>query len=55
MQDMLFDFYAFIVLARILFDQLGRHLLPLFTNRELPNSITEILKGSTDCPFTATT
>jgi hypothetical protein len=51
MQDMLFEFYAFIVLARILFDQLGRHLLPLFTNRELPNSITEILKGSTDCPL----
>jgi hypothetical protein len=51
MQDMLFEFYAFVVLARISLDQLGRYLTPLFTNRELPNSLTEILKGSTDCPL----
>ena len=52
-QEILFEFYALVTLARISLDALRDLLLPLFAPSEqtLPNSITDVLKGSTDCPI----
>lgn len=53
MQDLIFEFYAFIGLARITLDQLQRFAAPAFKpkSNQLPSSITEVLKGSTNFPL----
>jgi hypothetical protein len=52
LQELTFEFYAFVLLARLSLDELKNCLKPLFTsNPQLPNSITDVLKGSTDCPL----
>lgn len=50
--NFMFEFYAFINLARITLDNLRHILYPLFINetRQLPKSITDMEKGFTNCP-----
>lgn len=52
LNNFMYEFYAFINLARISLDNLRHLLYPLFTNdgRQLPKSITDLEKGFTDCP-----
>jgi hypothetical protein len=52
MQDLMFEFHAFISLARITFDQLQRFVAPSLAagTDPLPSSVTEIVKGHTDHP-----
>ena len=51
-QRMLFEFYALVNLCRISLDNLSVYLRPLFTRRsdQLPKSVRDVLKGSTNCP-----
>jgi hypothetical protein len=54
MQKLIFEFYALVVLAEITLDELKKYVSPLFlAPGSVPNSITDILKGSTDCPLYA--
>jgi len=48
----MFEFYAFVNLARITLDNLRYILYPLFINesRQLPKTITDLEKGFTNCP-----
>lgn len=50
-QQMLFEFYALVNLARISFDNLRVYLGPLFkrSSDHLPKSVRDVLKGSTNC------
>lgn len=48
-QTMMFDFYALVNLTRITLDNLRLFLRPVFKN-QIPKSITDVLKGTTDCP-----
>lgn len=51
-QEMLFEFYALVNLCRISLDNLRIYLAPLFKRNcdQLPNSVRDVLKGSTNCP-----
>jgi hypothetical protein len=51
-QRMLFEFYALVNLCRISLDNLRLYLAPLFKKgpQQLPKSVRDVLKGSTDCP-----
>lgn len=51
-QNLMFEFYAFINLARISLDNLKHLLYPLFITpiKELPKSITDLGSGKTNCP-----
>jgi hypothetical protein len=51
-QQMLFEFYALVNLARISLDNLRVYLRPLFvrSSHQLPKSIRDVLAGSSDCP-----
>jgi hypothetical protein len=50
-QKMLFEFYALVNLCRISLDNLRVYLRPLFTRQsdQLPKSVRDVLKGSTNC------
>jgi hypothetical protein len=52
-QEMLFEFYALINLAKISLDNLRIYLRPLFvrSSHQLPKSIRDVLAGSSDCPI----
>lgn len=52
-QKLMFEFYALLNLARISLDNLRNILSPIFKTKyeELPKSITDYKKGSTDCPI----
>ncbi|MEW6682697.1 MAG: hypothetical protein AB1451_07205 [Nitrospirota bacterium] len=52
-QRMFFEFYALVVLARIVLDNLRHYVAPAFTTRfgEIPKSVTAVLKGETNCPL----
>lgn len=54
MQELLFEFYALTSLCRITLDQLKRYVAPTFVTKDLPNSVNDMLKGTTDCPLYAT-
>ncbi len=51
-QQLLFEFYAIVNLARISLDNLRNVLGPVFTTQygQLPKSITDFTLGSTNCP-----
>ena len=51
-QQMLFEFFALVNLSRISLDNLRTYLRPLFTRQsdQLPKSVRDVLKGSTNCP-----
>jgi hypothetical protein len=51
-QQLLFEFYALVNLARISLDNLRNLLEPTFLTPfgELPKSVTDYTKGTTDCP-----
>lgn len=52
MQDLIFEFYALVSLARITLDELVKYVRPLFVNGpSLPKSINDFLRGQTDCPL----
>jgi hypothetical protein len=53
MQELIFEFYALTALARILLDQLKNYVAPTFVTSaaELPNSVTRMLGGETNCPL----
>lgn len=53
MQNLMYEFYAFISLARISLDNLKHILYPLFTNpiNQMPKSVTDLGSGNTDCPI----
>lgn len=53
MQNLMFEFHAFISLARITLDHLQRFATPSLTadSDNLPNSITDAIKGHTDFPL----
>lgn len=52
MQDLIFEFYALVSLARITLDELVKYVRPLFARSStLPKSINDFLKGQTDCPL----
>lgn len=55
MQHLLFEFYAFTLLSRITLDELKKYVAPTFTTSpaNLPNSVTDMQKGWTDCPLYA--
>jgi len=50
-RSLMYEFYAFISLARITLDNLRHILYPLFTNeiRQMPKSITDMISKSTNC------
>lgn len=50
-RSLMYEFYAFISLARITLDNLRHILYPLFTNeiRQMPKSITAMVSKSTNC------
>ncbi|TWU54375.1 hypothetical protein Poly51_30920 [Rubripirellula tenax] len=52
-QEMMFEFYAGLNLARITLDNLRVFLRPLFATDfgQIPKSITDILQNKTDCPI----
>ena len=52
LQEVLYNFYALVNLARITLDNLRIYLRPVFTTAfgQLPKSITGFLEGETDCP-----
>lgn len=52
-QEMMFEFYAALNLARITLDNLRVFLRPLFATDfgQIPKSITDILQNTTDCPI----
>lgn len=52
-QEMLFEFYALVNLSRISMDNLRVYLAPLFkrSSGQLPKSIRDVLKGTTNCPI----
>ena len=54
-QEMLFEFYALVNLCKISLDNLRIYLKPLFmpTSNQLPKSVRDVLKGSSDCPVYA--
>ncbi len=51
-QQMLFEFYALVNLARISLDNLRVYLRPLFvrSSHQLPKSVRDVLAGNSDCP-----
>ncbi|MGO9518492.1 MAG: hypothetical protein ACLPND_15760 [Candidatus Korobacteraceae bacterium] len=51
-QEMLFEFYTLVNLCRVALDNLRLYLKPLFMSGsdELPKSMRDVLKGSTNCP-----
>jgi hypothetical protein len=51
MQNLMYEFYAFISLARITLDNLKHILYPLFKNpqNQMPKSITDLESGKTNC------
>lgn len=51
-QEMLFEFYALVNLCKISLDNLRVYLKPLFmpSSNQLPKSVRDVLKGSSDCP-----
>ncbi len=52
MQDLIFEFYALVNLARITLDELVKYVRPLFVpGAHLPKSINDFLKGQSDCPL----
>lgn len=51
MQELLFEFYAFMFLARITLDELKNYVRPILSGHNLPNSVNAMLKGATDCPL----
>lgn len=53
MQNLMYEFYAFISLARISLDNLKHILYSLFKNpiNQMPKSITDLGSGNTDCPI----
>lgn len=55
MQHLLFEFYAFMLLSRITLDELKKYVAPTFATSpaNLPNSVTDMQKGWTDCPLYA--
>jgi len=55
MQELLFEFYAFMILSRITLDELKKYVAPTFAMNpaNLPNSVTDMQKGWTDCPLYA--
>jgi hypothetical protein len=55
MQHLLFEFYAFVILCRITLDELKNYVAPTFAMNpaNMPNSITDVQKGWTDCPLYA--
>jgi hypothetical protein len=55
MQHLLFEFYAFMILSRITLDELKKYVAPTFAMNpaNLPNSVTDMQKGWTDCPLYA--
>jgi hypothetical protein len=55
MQELLFEFYAFVLLGRLTLDELRTFVAPTFATRlgELPKSINGMLDGTTDCPLYA--
>jgi hypothetical protein len=57
MQHLLFEFYAFMILSRITLDELKKYVAPTFAMNpaNLPNSVTDMQKGWTDCPSTRPT
>lgn len=52
MQNLMYEFYAFVNLARISLDNIKHILYSLFKNpfNQLPKSITDLGSGNTDCP-----
>ncbi|WP_428661768.1 hypothetical protein [Runella sp.] len=53
MQNLMYEFYAFISLARISLDNLKHIIYPLFKNptNQMPKSVTDLGSGNTDCPI----
>ncbi len=51
-QELLFEFYALVNLARISLDNLRNLLQPTFTTQlgQMPKSVSDYSKGTTDCP-----
>jgi hypothetical protein len=52
MQDLIFEFYALVNLARITLDESIKYVRSLFTkSTHLPKSINDFLHGQSDCPL----
>jgi hypothetical protein len=51
-QELLFEFYALVNLAKISLDSLRIYLQPLFlqSSQQLPKSVRDVIAGSSDCP-----
>lgn len=55
MQELLFEVYALVIVSRITLDELKKDVAPTFKTDQanLPNSVTDMLKGWTDGPLYA--